>query len=130
MNYNTAEGVKGICPIGWHIPANSEFKELAYIVGDITGFYFLTGGNNLKTVGQGTGIGAGTNTSGFSGLLAGYRFIADGSFGHLGNVTYFWSSAEYDASYAFYLGLGDLTDDVFFYKTSKPDGCSVRCVKD
>ena len=56
--------VKGICPSGWHIPTHAEFQTLLNTAG---------GYNALKEVGQGIGGGAGTNTSGFSALLAGSR---------------------------------------------------------
>lgn len=28
MNYSTVEGAQGICPSGWHIPRDSEWKTL------------------------------------------------------------------------------------------------------
>ncbi len=85
MQYTTAEGAQGICPSGWHIPTYAEFQTLYTAVsGD---------GNALKAIGQGTGGGAGTNTSGFSALLAGYRNY-DGYFNHLGYNALFWGSTE------------------------------------
>jgi len=66
MQYSTIEGTQGICPDGWHIPTKVEFQILQTFVG--------ADGNALKAIGQGTGLGAGTNTSGFSALLAGYRW--------------------------------------------------------
>lgn len=34
-NYNKMEGAQGICPDGWHIPSNAEWKDLiGYITGD------------------------------------------------------------------------------------------------
>ncbi len=65
MQYSTAPGTRGICPPGWHIPANAEFETLAAAVNN--------DGNALKAIGQGTGSGQGTDTSGFSALLAGLR---------------------------------------------------------
>src|ERR1035437_7497296 len=58
MQYVTTPGTKGICPTGWHIPTYAELQTLATTVSN--------DGNALKAVGQGTGSGAGTNTSGFS----------------------------------------------------------------
>ena len=65
MQYVITTGTQGICPNGWHIPSFADFATLKAAVGD--------DGNKLKAVGQGSGGGAGTNTSGFSALLAGYR---------------------------------------------------------
>jgi uncharacterized protein (TIGR02145 family) len=59
--------VRGICPEGWHIPTKAEFQTLQSFVGG------SFEGNRLKAVSQGSGDGQGTNTSGFSALLAGIR---------------------------------------------------------
>ncbi len=67
MQYVTNESAKGICPTGWHIPTLAEFQTLSTEVGG--------DGNALKAIGQGVDAGAGTNTSGFSALLAGIRCI-------------------------------------------------------
>ncbi|MCK7527278.1 MAG: fibrobacter succinogenes major paralogous domain-containing protein [Ignavibacteriales bacterium] len=62
---------KGICPEGWHIPTLSELQILSNIV--------KVEVNALKAVGQGSGDGAGTNTSGFSALLVGFVSTMDTS---------------------------------------------------
>ncbi|NCS90602.1 MAG: hypothetical protein GW789_17950, partial [Ignavibacteria bacterium] len=64
------------------IPTKAEFETLKVSVGN--------DGNKLKGEDQGTGSGVGTNTSGFSALLAGNRYYS-GFFYDLGNNTYFWS---------------------------------------
>jgi uncharacterized protein (TIGR02145 family) len=85
MQYVTTEGARGICPTGWHIPTYAELQTLVTTVNN--------DGNALKAVGQGTGSGAGRNTSGFSALLAGDRYFS-GYFYDLGAGAYFWSSTE------------------------------------
>ena len=122
MQYNTTIGAQGICPTDWHIPTLAEFQTLQTAVNN--------DGNSLKAIGQGIDAGAGTNTSGFSALLAGYRELYDGSFSYLGNYTYFWSSSVYDATYPSVLFL-NYNDSVFNLDYSTKDyGFSVRCVKD
>jgi uncharacterized protein (TIGR02145 family) len=121
MQYVTTPGTKGICPTGWHIPTYAEFQTLAATVSN--------DGNSLKAVGQGTGSGAGTNTSGFSALLAGYRDYG-GSFFYLGYYTFFWSSTEYDASDAYYMYLYYSDSNIGFSNGNKENGSSVRCAKD
>lgn len=120
MQYVTNEGAKGICPVGWHIPTVAEFQTLSSAVGG--------DGNALKEIGQGTGGGAGTNTSGFSVLLAGIRDF--GYFIGLGYTTYFWSSTEYNATGAYYLLLYSYASNVHLYGGYKVYGFSVRCLKD
>ena len=86
-------------------------------------------GNALKAIGQGGGAGAGTNTSGFSALLAGYRG-SDGNFDYLGNDGYFWSSTQYAAPDAHYLYLDNYSPDIHLSYNHKTYGLSVRCLKD
>ena len=86
-------------------------------------------GNALKKIGQGTGSGAGTNTSGFSALLAGHRY-SGGSFYYLGNIAYFWSSTEGSAAGAYALYLGGYGSGIYLGYGGKDYGFSVRCLKD
>ncbi len=126
MQYTTIPGVRGICPAGWHIPMYLEYQTLNSTVGG--------DGNTLKAIGQGDstewGDGKGTNTSGFSALIAGLREYF-GNFWALSNLTWFWSTTEYDSKYVFSMHL--------FYNSSfvsldtisnKENGLSVRCIKD
>jgi uncharacterized protein (TIGR02145 family) len=113
--------VQGICPSGWHIPSLSEFNTLASSV--------KNDGNSLKAVGQGTGLGTGTDLSGFSALFAGTRF-SDGTFSLLTLYNFFLSSTEFDATNANFLDLGSDSNFIYFGNNSKSYGRSVRCVKD
>ncbi len=121
MQYTTIEGTRGICPQGWHIPTYSEFQTLSTTVGG--------DGNALKAIGQGTGDGAGTNTSGFSALFSGLR-LNGGDFYSLGYYTYFWSSTSNGAYMAVNLFLFSDDNVIYYTSASKLDGCSVRCLKD
>jgi len=78
--------VQGICPPGWHIPSYSEFPTLGLAVGNDC--------NKLKAIGQGTNAGAGTNLSGFSGLLSGFRDISGQTepFVYFGHISNFWNT--------------------------------------
>ena len=117
MQYSTTEGTQGICPTGWHIPASAEFQTLNTTVsGD---------GNALKEIGQGTGAGAGTNTSGFSALLAGYNS------GFLGEYSFFWSSKEEINTLIYFLQLNSHGSLIFIFPgLAKNSATSVRCIKD
>ncbi|MBU2483415.1 MAG: hypothetical protein KJ760_20205, partial [Proteobacteria bacterium] len=117
MQYVTTERAKGICPTGWHIPTYAELQTLGTTVSN--------DGNALKAIGQGTGSGAGTNTSGFSALLAGYRYYG-GYFYNLGNYAIFWSSTENEASGADALGLSltNYGSNIYFHYYGKGYGYS------
>lgn len=120
MQYSTVEGVRGICPEGWHIPTLSDFNT----------FYTAVGGdgNAIKAIGQGSGGGAGTNTSGFSALLGGIREY-NRTFTEFNNHTHFWSST----------GGGGQANQIYLWPTDNRIlfhfgnitvlGFSVRCIK-
>jgi uncharacterized protein (TIGR02145 family) len=121
MAYSTAPGTKGICPDGWHIPTKTEFETLGTAVSNNS--------NALKAIGQGTGSGIGTNTSGFSALLAGYR-NNNSNFNNLGNNTNFWSSTENNSNNAYNMNLWNNDSNINMNNNNKNNGFSVRCVKD
>jgi uncharacterized protein (TIGR02145 family) len=121
MQYDTTQGAQGICPTGWHIPTNAELQTLFTTVSN--------DGNSLKAIGQGTGSGAGTNTSGFSALLAGYR-LNNGYFSYLGYTTNFWSSTEYNATYAYSMFIYSNVSNIYLSYDNKDYGYYVRCIKD
>ena len=125
MQYSSGTlNFQGICPPDWHIPTLAEFNTLIDAVGG--------DGNALKAIGQGSGGGGGTNTSGFSALLAGRRnFLAN--FASLGDYTSFWSSTELDYPpklFAWSMDLWNGGSHIFIYGVTKENGFSVRCLKD
>jgi uncharacterized protein (TIGR02145 family) len=120
MQYITTEGAQGICPKGWRIPTKEELSTLETSVNKH--------GNKLKSKGQGSRSGAGTNTSEFSALLSGYRY--DGACYYLGDYTRFWSSSENDTTYAKNMNLDKVDSYIEQLTNSKADGYSVRCLKD
>jgi uncharacterized protein (TIGR02145 family) len=124
----TPSGVKGICPTGWHLPSDAEWTVLStYLGGDDVA------GGKLKETGTthwySPNNTSADNSSGFSGLPAGNRYV-DGSFYLRGNNVNFWSSTEYDASGAYDRSL--YYDSAYLFRDygSKTDAFSVRCVKD
>ena len=119
MQYVATEGTQGICPSGWHIPNISELQTLVNSVGGDC--------NSLKEIGEGSGDGVGTNTSGFSGLLAG---AVGSNFGNLNTHANFWSSTEADISKSNFLGFDNNSSDPFFSTWEKSFGFSLRCLKD
>jgi uncharacterized protein (TIGR02145 family) len=127
MQYSKVPGSQGICPPGWHIPTIEEWKTLKTFVS--------ANGNALKEVDQGMLDGIGTNTSGFSALLTGYRTIYLGfnnsKFEGFGGTATFWSSTE-DGSYTPFIHMNsswsgmDAGEGV---EVDKKFGLSVRCIK-
>lgn len=120
MQYVQKKGTQGLCPPGWHIPTTEDFMVLLANVS--------YDGNALKALGEGTGPGVGTNTSGFSALLSGYRYL--GNFYLLNNNASFWSSDENNNLTAINIALLADKSNVTFYVSDKSDGFCIRCIKD
>jgi uncharacterized protein (TIGR02145 family) len=120
-NWYAVHDPRGLAPNGWHIPDTSEFITLKQSVNN--------DGSALQAMGQESEGGVGTNTSGFSVLLAGYR-SSNGYFYYLGYDAYFWSITEYDTYGAYYLFLYGTGSNIALSVDSKEGGFSVRCIKD
>ena len=140
MQYTTQQGTQGICPPGWHIPTDEEWKILEgtvdseYGVGDPEWDVSMTGrgfnaGLNLKSTSSWYSSGNGTDLFGFTALPGGYR-STDGYFYYLGYYGTFWSSTEYYSYSAWYRYLSCFSDEVYRYSYSKFYGFSARCLQD
>ncbi len=122
-NWYAVNDPRGLAPEGWHIPTFEDFDALKFEVND--------DGNSLKSLGQGSisENGVGTNTTGFSALLSGYC-NDNGVFGNLGSYTNYWSSTEYNDTYAYGLCLYYLGSNACLRSNLKGHGCSVRLLGD
>jgi uncharacterized protein (TIGR02145 family) len=113
--------IQGICPKGWHLPDTLDFRILTLAV--------KNNSNSLKNIGQGDTKGKGTNSSGFSALLAGSRGL-NGAFFGLNGYTYIWGDKLATSLDAFDLYLNH-QGSIIYQSDSKEDyGFSVRCIKD
>jgi uncharacterized protein (TIGR02145 family) len=119
MLYTTKPGSQGICPDGWHVPTYTEFQ--------VCSTYVNGSGNSLKAIGQGTGGGAGTNTSGFSALLSGSR-LSLGTFASLSFAANFWNSTEKSLSNAYLTQLYYSNSVIISFDLRKDYGFSIRCI--
>ena len=126
MQWVTTEGAQGICPVGWHMPTEAQMEALVAFVNNDA--------NALKREDQGTGTGQGTNTSGFSTLLAGAKDYNDSYFQGLGTINSFYvgkmgSCGTYTCVYS--LGINGSTNVITLGQGAIPSwGLSVRCIKD
>jgi len=124
---DNADG-QGVCPDGWHLPADAEWTTLT----DYLGGESVAGGK-MKEIGtihwNNPNTGA-DNSSGFSALPDGYRSSYDGTFSNLGNYGYWWSATESDSSLAYYRYLGNDSAEATNFDNNKSAGFSVRCVRD
>jgi uncharacterized protein (TIGR02145 family) len=116
-----------LCPSGWHIPADAEWTTLVTCLGDSKiagGKLKETGTNHWKSPNTGA-----TNENGFTALPSGFRSY-NGSFNYIGISGYWWSSTEYTATNVYFWNLRYKFSYVYKYISDKPNGFSVRCLKD
>lgn len=132
MQYITTEGAQGICPTGWHVPSDDEWKFLEgnvdsqYGIGngiwEGTGFRGFDAGKNLQTVPDWS---SGTDLFDFSALPGGIRWT-NGLFYDLNSRAYFWTSSQGFANSRY---LVDTYDSVNRSSFGTTYGLSVRCLK-
>ena len=131
--------VRGVCPVGWHVPSLSEFQTLISSVGG----YSVAGANLKSTSGWKSNsqyVGNGSDSYGFSALPAGayndaityhvYKFY------DVGNYAFFWTTSK-GSCVADRLRLGWADDSSNLSNISTADergdmdsARSVRCLKD
>jgi len=141
MQYVSDTAVQGICPEGWYIPTDHEWKILEgtvdsqFPVGDPIwdnyGWRGFDAGLNLKSTSGWYNDINGTDLYGFTALPGGYYSYFNGNFDELGSNGFFWSSTvnSVNPTTAWGRNLNYNHDDVFRNYNDKNTAFSVRCVK-
>ncbi|MDX9771177.1 MAG: FISUMP domain-containing protein [Tenuifilaceae bacterium] len=122
-NWETAQNV---CPAGWHLPTDTEWKELRTFAGDNS--MKLRSKTHWGNAKNGVSFN-GTDDFGFAGLPAG-RILTDGSPNRIGYMGSWWSSTETTARTAWSWSIISNTRYLNNMSETKRYGYSVRCVKD
>ena len=109
--------VRGICPVGWHLPTKSEWENLFAAIGDSS-----KAGTILKSTSGWENGGNGIDLYGFSVLPA---------WGVGKSEAYFWTSTERSNNAdAYCINIKPDADNVKQTYTSMVSHFSIRCVKD
>jgi uncharacterized protein (TIGR02145 family) len=134
-----ASNTESLCPSGWHVPSDDEFKTLEKYLGlteeqaDDLGARGTDQGTQLKSKSGWLDNGNGTNTSGFSALPGGVRNHMTGDFMNEGFVTGFWCTTNnQEEIFSRYL-TGDMTQagrNFGDQEKFKSAGNYIRCIKD
>lgn len=118
--------IQGICPDGWHIPTDTEWKNLVdelggeIIAGDLMkDFSYWPKPSNLLEL----------DLSGFSAFPAG-RMDRTGEFYQVGNSTSFWSSTKDQGNNIWHRTLTGRSSSINRTSSHFTFRFSVRCVKD
>ena len=113
------------CPKGWHLPTDDEWVELTNYLGGVN----IAGKKIKASYGWEEIYFKGSNKSNFSALPCGYRKF-NGKYIGKGNSAAWWSSKEYQSTYAWSRSLGFDPDEILRSYDDKNNGFSVRCIKD
>ena len=137
---NNPSDVQGVCPDGWHLPSDREWKELEQFLGMDENATNIIG---LRGTNQGSKLASSAElwldgyldsddafgSSGFNAQPAGGRRY-NGSFGHKGDNANFWTTTAYSNIRAWGRHIYSDYSSMHRYRNAKSDGFSVRCVKD
>jgi uncharacterized protein (TIGR02145 family) len=116
-----------LCPAGWHVSTDAEWKTLTDFLGGIKiagGKMKETGNNNWKDGNSGA-----TNESKFNALPGGTRF-SNGLFFTIKTAGYWWTFNGTNALNGWYWNIISSASTVNRYFHDSTNGFSVRCVKD
>jgi uncharacterized protein (TIGR02145 family) len=96
-NYAAATDARGLCPIGWHVATDADWKNLEMSLGltqlqaDSIGYRGSQEAQALKSISSWLNNGNGTNSSGFTALPAGGRSGPTGVFNSAQEIAAFWA---------------------------------------
>lgn len=139
-NWFTVTDSRNLCPLGWHVPSDEEWKTLEIFMGMSASDADLVGGGrgsaqniggkfkstSLLWTAPNTGA---TNESGFSGLPGG-NTNNDGTYTYIRDISYWWSSTEFSAELGWNRFLYFSAGDSYRSYNFKQNGFSVRCLRD
>ena len=138
MQYTTEKRAQGVCPEGWHIPTDEEFKvlegmvdseyPLGHPVWNNDGLRGTDAGKNLKSTSGWYNNGNGIDIYGCRVLASGYWY--GGGFDDFSVGTTFYSSTVNNSGQPYYRGFVAMTDQVLRNLSEWTFGSPVRCIKD
>lgn len=120
-NYWAVIDQRGLAPIGWRIPTDTDFAGLVASVG-------ASSADKLKSTTLWENGGNGSNSTGFNAFPGGYR-NATGLFNPLGRLCAWWTTTEKSSGSAFgykIIAADNMIVQSDFYKRS---GLYVRCIR-
>lgn len=128
-NFSAVQDERGICPAGWEVPSREQWSALREQVGA------ANAGRRLKSTQlKAPGIvgwdapNVADNTSGFSGLPAGYR-AASGLYASMHKFGYWWSDTPIGADKAVFVAARHNSPTLKVGSVDRRAGFSVRCVR-
>jgi uncharacterized protein (TIGR02145 family) len=138
-NWTVVDDSREVCPAGWHVPSDDEFKTLEMFLGmsaEVANSESYRGTNEGSKLAGNAELwndgeldnNAEFGTSGFNGLPAGVR-NPNGNDLYMGNDLWFWSSTKSSNGYAWVRNLGYVHSGVLRQTHQTPHGFYVRCLE-
>ncbi len=136
-NFYAVADNRNICPAGWNVPNDNDWKILEIYLGmsqaqaDATDWRGTDQGSKIKNVTGWTGGSLNSNSTGFSALPVGIRsYDLAGAFAGIGSGEPWWTSTETSTTTAIhrYVGLSESNINRLT-NHNKKNGFSVRCFK-
>jgi len=118
-------GVKGVCPIGWHMPSDAEWTELTDFLGGTSVAGKLKESGTIHWSSPNTGA---TNQTGFTARPGGRRHN-NGTFESIGVQGNWWTATGGYANTAWFRSMSNNSDNINRNHHYMDAGFSVRCVK-
>jgi len=123
----TSNGGRNVCPIGWHVPSDTEWTTLiTYLGGETVAGGKLKESDTSHWITPNTGA---TNSSGFTALPGGFRADNGGS-AYIGQYGMWWSSTATYYTNGGYTYMISNSNAASSYSATMQQGYSVRCLKD
>jgi len=136
-NWYAIANPAGLCPVGWHVPTDSEWNTMVKYLDEYADTTELKrvqseiAGGELKEIGYShwtTPNTGATGTSNFLGYAGGNKSI-DGKCNDVGSYGYWWTATASSAAEAYGRLLSYFNGNIDRFKTSKNLALSVRCIK-
>ncbi|HOE04634.1 MAG TPA: FISUMP domain-containing protein [Bacteroidales bacterium] len=130
-----------LCPNGWHVPVDYEWKlieiELGMSAGDADLIDWRGTDQGSRLAGENTLWNDGAleadpdfGASGFDLVPGGYMLYEAGGFIGINEYGYYWSSSEFSTMDAWHRAMNFDSTQVYRNDAAKHAGLSVRCIKD
>jgi uncharacterized protein (TIGR02145 family) len=124
--YYTWESAMNVCPAGWKLPSDGDWKDLEAFLG-------MSPTEQDKVGWRGTNQGAALKLSGESGFNAGLSgfYSSNGEFYGRDDIAYFWTSSEpkTDDNSAYRRNISYGISQIYRSTIDKKFGFNVRCLK-